>query len=509
MNTPRSLRHRIFHSCGPGLRCVSLVLGVLLSACATVTNPVTGEAERTVMDESREIAEGQKAHQQVMAQYPPYPNDAVQRYVNELGQRLAAQSHRSELDWHFTVVDSPEVNAFALPGGYIYVTRGLMAYMDSEADLAGVIGHEIGHVTARHSAQRATRQQTAGLGVMAASLLGVLLDSRMPGAGRLAGELSQGVAAGYIARYSREQELQADQLGAEYLARNHYDPNHMVDVIQVLKSQERYAAAAAQAEGRAPAPQNNWLSSHPSNDQRLAEIKQIAAQYTDEYGEDRRARYLKTIDGMAFGERSEQGLTRGQNFYHTELGIALTAPQGWKIANSADAVMLVNPSADAALVMTLAPSSAGTDHDQIIRALFNPSQGEVKRYTLNTLPATHFVGSSTTAQGQTRGMEATIVTGPNNNHHYVLIYAAKDAQSLAGARAGLRAAERSFRPISTADRAAARPWSLRVVPTPAGGLRELASKSPLTHYAEQQLRLLNGYYGGGEPAPGTPIKTVR
>ena len=491
-----------------GLRHLSLLLCALLSACATVTNPVTGEPERTVMDESQEIAQGQKAHQQVMAEYRRYPNDAVQTYVNELGQRLAAQSHRSQLDWHFTVVDSPEVNAFALPGGYIYVTRGLMAYMDSEADLAGVIGHEIGHVTARHSAQRATRQQTAGLGVMAASLLGVLLESRMPGAGRLAGELSQGVAAGYVARYSREQELQADQLGAEYLARNHYDPKNMVDVIQVLKSQERYAAEAAQAEGRAAPAQSNWLSSHPSNDQRLAEIAHIAAQYTDVYGEDQRARYLKTIDGMAFGESSEQGLTRGQNFYHIGLGIALTAPPGWKVANTADAVMLVKPSNDAALVMMLAPPDAGTDHEQIIRALFKPTQGQMERYTLGAMQATHFVGTLTTAQGQTRGMEATIVTGPDN-HHYVLTYAAKDAQSLAGARTDLRAAEGSFRPITAADRTAARPWSLRVVPTPAGGLRELAAKSPLTHYAEQQLQLLNGYYGGGEPAPGTPIKIVR
>ena len=491
-----------------GLRYVSLLLCALLSACATVTNPVTGEPERTVMDEGQEIAQGQESHQQVMAQYPPYPNDAVQAYVNELGQRLAAQSHRSQLDWHFTVVDSPEVNAFALPGGYIYVTRGLMAYMDSEADLAGVIGHEIGHVTARHSAQRATRQQTAGLGVMAASLLGVLLESRMPGAGRLAGELSQGVAAGYIAHYSREQELQADQLGAEYLARNRYDPKNMVDVIQVLKSQERYAAEAAQAEGRAARPQNNWLSSHPSNDQRLAEIAQIAAQYTDVYGEDRRARYLKAIDGMAFGESSEQGLTRGQNFYHMGLGIALTAPPAWKIANTADAVMLINRSNDAALVMMLAPPDAGTDHEQIIRALFRPTEGRMQRYTLGALPATHFVGALTSAQGQTRGIEATIVSGPDNRH-YVLTYAAKDPQILANARTDLRTAEASFRPITAADRAAARPWSLRVTATPAGGLRELAAQSPMTLYAEQQLRLLNGYYGGGEPAPGTPIKVVR
>ena len=142
----------------------------LLAGCATVTNPVTGQQERTVMDERSEIAEGRKAHEEVLQEYGVYANPRLQAYVNELGQRLAKQSHRKNLEWHFTVLDSPEINAFALPGGYVYVTRGLMAHMESEADLAGVIGHEIGHVTARHGAQRATRQQTAGQVVACASI---------------------------------------------------------------------------------------------------------------------------------------------------------------------------------------------------------------------------------------------------------------------------------------------------------------------------------------------------
>src|SRR5690606_33053344 len=141
----------------------------------------------------------------------------LQAYVNEVGQKLARQSHRSNLQWTFTVLDSPEVNAFALPGGYVYVTRGIMAHLDSEAELAGVIGHEIGHVTARHGAQRATRQQNAGLGVLAATVRGAVLEGAgVGGATELASQVSQGVAAGHLASYSREQELQADELGAEY-----------------------------------------------------------------------------------------------------------------------------------------------------------------------------------------------------------------------------------------------------------------------------------------------------
>ena len=149
-----------------------LFAAALLSSCGTqVVNPVTGQTERTAMDEPAEIAEGAKAHKDVLKEYGAIDNPRLQAYVNELGQRLAAQSHRPNLQWTFTVLDSPEINAFALPGGYVYVTRGIMAYLENEAELAGVMGHEIGHVTARHAAQRATRQQNAGIGVIAATAL--------------------------------------------------------------------------------------------------------------------------------------------------------------------------------------------------------------------------------------------------------------------------------------------------------------------------------------------------
>ena len=255
-----------------------LLAAALLAACGTqVVNPVTGQTERTVMDEQTEIAEGAKAHKEVLQEYRPYDSPKLQAYVDDLGQRLAKQSHRAGLTWTFTVLDSPEINAFALPGGYVYVTRGIMAFLDSEAELAGVMGHEIGHVTARHGAQRATRRQSAGIGVIAATVLGAVLEvGGLSGATNIASQLSQGAAAGYVASYSRDQESQADELGAEYLARNHYDPRNMIDVIQALKSQEQFAVDNAKAEGK-PAPSgSNWLSSHPANDKRLADIKAFA-----------------------------------------------------------------------------------------------------------------------------------------------------------------------------------------------------------------------------------------
>ncbi len=489
-----------------------LSLALLLGACGTkVVNPVTGKTERTVMDEAAEVAEGRKAHEQILAETPAVKDARLQAYVNDIGQKLARQSHRAQLSWTFTVLDSPEVNAFALPGGYVYVTRGIMAYLDSEAELAGVIGHEIGHVTARHGAQRATRQQSAGLGVLAATVLGAVLESKgLGGATDLASQVSQGVAAGYVARYSRDQELQADQLGAEYLARNRYNPQNMVDVIAVLQGQEQFAADRARAEGR-PVPEGaNWLASHPSNEARLASIRQTAARYAGQYGDDQRARYLAAIDGMGFGDSREQGVVRGRQFFHEDLGVALTAPEGWRVQNTPEAIVLVNGGGDAGLVVRLLPPAAGATHDEIIRNVVKPVQGQVERRQLNGLAATHFVGQVRNAQGQTQPVRLTVATGPGNRQ-YLMQYGARDAQALQRAAAGLGEAEASFRALTAADRRAARPWTLRTQPFPAsGGWAALARVSPLGEGAEAQLRLLNGVYQGGrDPRPGQPVKVVQ
>jgi predicted Zn-dependent protease len=493
-------------------RVLPLILSAtLLVACGTnVVNPVTGQTERSVMSEQDEVAEGKKAHEEVLKEYGVVQDTALQAYVNELGQRLAKQSHRANLQWTFTVLDSPEINAFALPGGYVYVTRGIMAYLDSEAELAGVMGHEIGHVTARHGAQRATRQQRAGIGVLAATVLGAVLESAgFGGATDLASQVSQTAAAGYIASYSREQESQADQLGAEYLARNRYNPQNMVEVIQVLKNQEVFAADRAKAEGKPEPSASNWLSSHPANDKRLADIKSIAARYSGQYGDDFRARYLQAVDGMVYGDSREQGVTRGRNFYHEPLGIALTAPAGWQVQNSQTAITLVNGAGDAGLIVRLVPANAGSTHEEIIRNVVKPVDGRTERRTFNGLSATHFTGTVRNQQGQASPVTITLVAGPGGRN-YLMQYAAKDAAAMQRATGQLGEAEASFRAMTAADRGAARPWSVKTAAFPRGGFPELAAGSPLPPPADARLRLLNGAYGGApEPKPGQVVKVVR
>ncbi len=521
-----------------------LLAASLLSACGTaVRNPVTGQNERTVMDERAEITEGTKAHQEILKAYGVVADPALQAYVNGIGQKLAAQSHRSTLKFTFTVLDSPEINAFALPGGFVYITRGIMSYLDSEADLAGVIGHEIGHVTARHGAQRATQQQRAGLWVLGAAVLGAVVGGE--GGARAAGEFGQNIVAGNIARYGREQELQADQLGAEYLARVRYNPTNMIDVIQVLKSQELFAADAARAAGR-PVSQGGggWLASHPSNDERLQSIRDTAQKLAAgrattttgtttgttpgatpataaAWDDDGRARYLKVLEGLTFGDSREQGVVRGRHFFHEPLGIALTAPPGWRVLNDSDQLVLMSGERDAALIMKLLPDEVvkktGTDHAAILRDVLGATQGSTERLTLGGgLAATHFSGQRRNAQGQTGPLTATIVSGPAG-HMFLLGWSAKDAQVMAKARTALREAELSFRPMGAADRTAARPWRVKLVPFPAGGFAQLARSTPLTELPEQQLRLLNSAYhqgsagsaaAGRDPRPGELVKVI-
>jgi len=334
------------------------------------------------------------------------------------------------------------------------------------------------------------------------------------GATSMASQLSQSAAAGYIASYSRDQESQADELGAEYLSRNRYDPQNMVDVIQVLKNQEQFAADVAKAEGRQVASASNWLASHPANDKRLADIKVFAAKYKAQAGgyvDEGRARYLQAIDGMTFGDSAEQGITRGRSFYHEGLGFAITAPEGWQFQNSQEAIAVVNGAGDAGLIVRLVPPKAGSTHDEVIKNVIKPTDGRTEKRSIHGLSATHFTGTYRNQQGQSRPVALTLVSGPSDRIYW-LQYAAKDAAARQRAEAGLTETESSFRAMTAADRAAAKPWSVQTVPYPRGGFSELAKSSPLpTNRAEAALKLLNGDYGGGavEPKPGQPVKIIR
>jgi len=250
---------------------VSATLCLLLFLQACSTNPVTGRTE-LALSESWERSVGPQYHEQIMKEYTVYDDPELQAYVNKIGQRLAAKSHRPDLPFTFTLLDSPQVNAFAIPGGYVYVTRGIMAYMTKEAHLAGVIGHEIGHVTARHGAQRAAQQQVAGVGSAAVAIA--------TGSSGLA-QASNVLGGALMSGYGRTQELQSDSLGAEYIAKNNYSPDDMIGVIGILKNQELFNRERAQAEGREVQSYHGLFSTHPQNDTRLQGVIKAADKFRD------------------------------------------------------------------------------------------------------------------------------------------------------------------------------------------------------------------------------------
>ena len=361
-------------------RVPSAVLLALLAACAT--NPATGRRQVILVSEAQEIAMGKQADAEVASAIGLYPDDAVQAYVSRIGQALAAETERPSLPWTFRVVDDASVNAFALPGGFNYVTRGLMTHLNSEAELAGVIGHEIGHVTARHTASQISKQQLATLGLVA----GMIVE---PELARF-GDLAQAGMGLLFLRFGRDAEREADDLGLRYMTREGYAPGKMVEVFSVLE-----AASTASGQGRLP----GWLSTHPAPEDRARRI-QAAIQAQGLTGTRVAEReYLRRLEGMVFGENPREGFFQESAFYHPDLRFRITFPRGWKGQNQKQAVGAISPQQDAIVVLTLAP---GQSAEQAAQAFFQ-QQGlrpaGAERTRIQGLPAV--VGLFEAVSGQT------------------------------------------------------------------------------------------------------------
>ncbi len=310
-----------------------LVLG---GAGGCTTNPATGERQFTpFLSPTQERQVGEQQHPIVLAQFGGvYEDPELQAYVDRIGQSLTGVSETPELDFTFTVLNSDIVNAFALPGGYVYITRGLVALADSEAELAGVLGHEIGHVTARHAAQRTTRSVVSELGRAALTILGGVF------AGQTGAELGSAVGGvgglAYVQSYSREQEFEADQLGVRYLVRAGYDPAAMASFLRTLHRQSDLERRLA---GGGPEPGLGWFASHPRTLDRVERAVADAEQVMAGEGRVGREPFFETIDGILYGEDPAQGLVRGRAFLHPELRFAFEAPDGFRLRNLPQAVL--------------------------------------------------------------------------------------------------------------------------------------------------------------------------
>jgi len=332
----------------------------LMLSCAT--NPVTGKKEFSLLSESDEIRLGAEADRGIVAQYGLYDDPEVAEYVSDLGQRMAEISHRPHLEWHFRVLDSPVVNAFALPGGYIYMTRGILAYLNSEAELAGVMGHEIGHVTARHGAAAYTRAQLAQVGLTA----GYVLSETF----RRFGDIAETGIGLLFLSFSRSQESQSDELGVQYATALGYDAREMSRFFATL---DRMAEKRGQA-------LPSFLSTHPNPEDREVRTLRLAEAAQQDAGQKKfikaRERYLSKIEGLVFGEDPRQGFVEGGYFYHPTLDFQFPVPEKWEVVNTPQAVLMSNPEEDAAIQFSLATQKGA---QAAAEAFVANSQAQVRR----------------------------------------------------------------------------------------------------------------------------------
>src|SRR5690242_8410413 len=372
---------------------------LLLATCAALacaTNPATGAKELILVSESQEIAMGQGYDKDVIASIGLYADTGMQRWIQQFGAQLAATSERPNLPWTFHVVDDPVVNAFAIPGGFIYVTRGILAHLNSEAELAGVVGHEIGHVTARHSVSQMSKQQLAQVGLAIGSIAS-------PDFERYAGLTNAGLRVLFL-KFSRDNESQADHLGLRYMRRADYDAREMPHVFEMLTR-----VSETQGGGRVP----EWLATHPNPENRRGRIEQEIASGPQTFAGAvvNRDAYLRRLEGFVYGDDPREGYFKGSVFLHPGLRFRLTFPDGWTTSNGRQSVVAVSAQKDAAV--EFAPATEPTA-DAAARAFLSQqgvTSGSPTRTSVGGLPAVSAAFAAATDNGSLRGSALFIEYG--------------------------------------------------------------------------------------------------
>ena len=334
---------------------VALILFLLSGSCAT--NPVSGGPELMLLSESDEIKLGKQTDAEVRKQYGVYQDQQLNAYLNDMCHKLAALSHRPNLPYQLEIVDASVVNAFAVPGGYVYLTRGILANLNSEAELAGVMGHELGHITARHSAQQYSRAQLAQVGVLVGGLF----------LGDVVSGLAQLGAGMLFLSFSRDNERQADQLGVEYASKAGYDGKELAAFFETL---ERMNPGS----DRSGLP--GWFSTHPSPEDRVVAVRKEAREWQEKMGmrdpKVNRDVYLRHIDGLVYGDDPRQGYVDEGTFYHPDMRFQFPVPADWKVNNTSSQVQIMNENRKGGIIFSVAtapsPKEAAAKFVQANRA---------------------------------------------------------------------------------------------------------------------------------------------
>ncbi|MGH1483038.1 MAG: M48 family metalloprotease [Geminicoccales bacterium] len=492
-----------------------LAAGLMLSsslalhtACTQVVNPATGQSEFTAMSPQQELAVGKEQHPRVLQQFGGNYSDAeLQAYITEIGNRLQAVSELPDQKFTFTLLNSNVVNAFALPGGFVYISRGLLALAENEAEVAGVLAHEIGHVTARHSAQRYTKAQWAQGGALVTTVLGAVIagEAGAKAAQQIAGPLAQG----YLAGYSRENEFQSDQLGVRYLTKAGYDPRAMATFLEKLGRHSELARKLAGKEGE-PDPSTSWLATHPRTPDRVKRAAEEAAAAAAS-GKIGRDAYLDKIDGMIYGDDPSQGFVRGRKFIHPELRFSFVAPEGFQLQNSPTAVIGVDKSGHGMKFDAGKITSSGNMRDYLAREwakeLKIKNLSKINSFDLDGLPAVSAGTSAKAKDGKQVDVGlAAIKVGADKVYRFMFVSpGGLDSKRARGAKATVE----SFKVLSATEAASYKPKRLKLVRVgPNDTKAGLAQQMAVDDLLEEQFAVLNGLADGERPEVGSSVKLV-
>lgn len=449
---------------------------------------------------------GRKAYAEIIQQTPPYPDKELQAYINDLGQLLVSHSELADMEWRFTVLDNPQINAFVTPGGYVYINTGLLTYIQSEAQLAGVIGHEIGHLTGKHpDRQRTAAGWSKALSTIAAVAVGVTTGSGQ--AAGATGNLGNLASAALVSGYGRDMELEADEAGAKYLLKAGYSPQAMVDVIAVLKDQERFARMQARESGKKPVAYHGVFSTHPRNDQRLQNVVKAVGTLPPgavERGND--GRFAQNMEGFKFLNNPLMIKTDGSRYLNRPMDFTVAFPSGWTV-KSKDSVIQAKGHSDGAVVQIRAKRRPGKDvspeqYLRVERNFSNLIDGE----EIGDDKTPGFTGIVPESESYPRRRIAVIY---HKSRAFLFVAQVDKGKYTSFYDTLFMASLWSFRQLNEYDRSIALSRQVTWLQAPAGTtFADLAAKSPVKQFAEAHLRLMNGYYPYGEPKANEWIRII-
>ena len=475
-----------------------------LAAVSCATNPETGTHHVVFTTVKGEQERARRIHEEIVRFYGLYQDQEVQDYVTMVGTRVARNTPIADWDFKFFVLDDDTLNAFTIGGGYVYIHRGLLPYLQSEAQLAAVLGHEIGHDVARHPARSEARGVLLGTGALATAIL--------TGNAALAEMADLGATAWYQG-YGREQESEADRLGLEYAARSGYRPEAMGATMKVFKEEEAFELQRAKEEGRDPNIYHGVFSDHPAPDDRIVQATLGAANITTVPRGgwiDNREAYLKAIDGLPFGSSREQGIVRDNRFYHAGMKLTMAFPKGWNVQNERDR-LLITKKKESVMQVTVEK---------------RPEKKSPREFLLSRLRGASFSHGDALA---VHGMEGySLITrsgspldGGEGPVRWAVLYRGTQAFVIGAASRSSEAGApiddgvfmssiETMRDMKPTESPLAEPYRIKIITADEKTkLESYAKDMPVEKFKLEELRLINALYPKGEPKPGDLLKVVQ